>query len=73
MNILSMSSFGSNISEEQAGFLSTNNGTQWNPVNAGLPSSNVCLCWGSSNVCAGLTADFISTNNGTSWFRHQTG
>lgn len=51
-------------------FLSTNNGTNWTAVNAGLTNTFVySLTLSGSNLFAGTIGDgvFLSTNNGTSW------
>ncbi len=50
-------------------FLSTNNGTNWTPVNNGLTNQNVnTLVASGGNLFAGTYEGvYISTNNGTSW------
>ncbi|HOS49445.1 MAG TPA: regulator, partial [Bacteroidia bacterium] len=63
---------GSNIFAGTLGagvFLSTNNGSSWNAVNAGLTSLTVnSLATNGSTIYAGTnTGVFLSTNNGSSW------
>src|SRR5713101_3271403 len=61
--------------------LSTNNGTSWTSVNAGLTSAVVFAfamsptdSSGSGNLFAGISGGvFLSTNNGTSWIAVNTG
>ncbi len=57
-------------------FLSTNNGTTWTQVNAGLTSTSVyALAVSGSQVFAGTSGSgvFRSTNDGTSWTAMNTG
>jgi endoglucanase len=56
-------------------FLSTNNGTSWNAVNAGLTDTSVhSLSVSGTNLFAGTNGGvFFSTNNGTSWTAVNTG
>ena len=58
-------------------FLSTNNGTSWTAVNAGLPTNTsvYALAVNGSNLFAGTFRGgvFLSTNNGTSWTAVNTG
>ena len=57
-------------------YLSTNNGTSWVVVNAGLPQSNKinALVVSNTNLFAGTDSGiFLSTNNGTSWSQTNTG
>ncbi len=57
-------------------FISTNNGTTWNPVNTGLTKYTVrALCANGTNIFAGTWGDgiFLSTNNGSSWTAVNTG
>ncbi|HXX64685.1 MAG TPA: T9SS type A sorting domain-containing protein, partial [Bacteroidota bacterium] len=56
--------------------LSTNNGTSWTAVNAGLTYTIVhALAVSGSNLFAGTAGGgiFLSTNNGTSWTAASTG
>src|SRR5271169_2330427 len=57
-------------------FLSTNNGTNWTPVNSGLMNSETpylrvqCLLVSGTNLFAGTenpSGVYLSTNNGKSW------
>jgi hypothetical protein len=57
-------------------FLSTNNGTNWTPVNSGLTNTAVMsLAVSGTNLFVGTNGGgvFLSTNNGTSWTAASTG
>jgi hypothetical protein len=56
-------------------FLSTNNGTNWQSVNNGLPSNSQVssLAMNGSNIFAAAGRVFISTNNGINWQKVDSG
>lgn len=60
-------------------YLSTNNGTNWTTVNAGLNLASISNVYAltkiGSNIFAGVSASgvYLSTNNGSSWTAANTG
>ncbi len=85
-SIYALASDGTNIFAgvfNSGAYLSTNNGSNWNPVNTGLPTFNfnryiASFAISGTNVFLGTAGSsgsgvYLSTNNGTNWTAVNTG